>query len=280
MPKSAIKFMIISALAFALLNVFVKNLNQFNVYQVVFFRAAGSLFFTLPFLIKQKIPILGNKKGLLLFRGVFGFTSMTLFFMSLKYMSMGSAVSIRYISPIFAAIFALFLLKEKIKNAQWACFAIAFLGVVILKGFDSQINNMGLLYAVLSAIFSGIVFIIIRKIGNSDHPLVIVNYFMIIATILGGALAINNWITPKGIEWLLLLSLGVFGYYGQFYMTKAFQGAEINQVAPLKYIEVVFTLIIGVIWLEEIYTFWSVLGILLIIAGLTLNVVVKGKRIE
>lgn len=264
--------MIISALAFALLNIFVKSLKHFSVYQIVFFRSIGTLLFTIPLILKKKIPIYGNQKGLLILRGIIGVISMTLFFISLKYITTGSAVSIRYISPFFAAIFALFFLKEKITTPQWFYFLIAFVGVLLLKGFDTQIHNIGLLYALLSAVFTGLVFIIIRKIGTKDHPLVIVNYFMIIAAIIGGILSIPNWIQPIGMEWLILLSIGVFGYYGQFYMTKAFQIKETTLVAPLKYIEVIFTMIIGVIWLDEIYQAWSLIGVLLIITGLTLNV--------
>lgn len=278
MHKKAIFYMTISALAFALLNVFVKKLGDFNVYQIVFFRSIGTLLFTIPYLIKNRISFLGNKRLLLIFRGIVGCIAMTLFFMSLQHLSMGTAVSIRYVSPIFAAFFALFLLKEKIKHIQWLFIIIAFIGVIILKGFDNQINNIGLIYVILSAIFTGFVYIIINKIGAKDHPIVIVNYFMIISAIIGGILAISNWVNPKGIEWLFLLLLGVFGYFGQIYMTKALQTSEINKVVPLKYIEVIFTIIIGVIWLQEIYTLASLLGIVLIIIGLTLNVLVNKRN--
>ena len=277
MLKKAITFMLISALAFTVLNTFVKYLTHFSVYQIIFFRAIGSLVFTIPFLLKHKISILGNKRQLLVLRGVIGLMSMGLFFKSLHYLPVGSSVSMRYTSPIFAALFAVFLLKEKIKNIQWLCFAIAFGGVLILKGFDTQINITGLLYILGSAIFSGLVFIVIRKIKNSDHPVVVVNYFMVICAIFGGVMSINYWITPNGIEWLLLLSLGVSGYYGQLYMTKAFQIAETNKIAPFKYLEVILTMLIGFVWFKEIYTLWSLLGIMLIISGLVLNILIKPK---
>jgi len=270
--------MIISALAFTLLNVFVKYLVGFDTFQIVFFRSIGSLFFTMTFLLKNKISIWGNNRFLLIIRGFVGLTAMSLFFISLKYLTVGSAVSLRYIAPIFATFFALVLLKEKIKHIQWFFLAIAFLGVLILKGFDSQINTVGFLYAIASAFFSGLVFIIIRKIGNREHPLVIVNYFMAIATLVGGVLAIRNWTTPVGIEWLFLLSLGVFGFFGQLYLTKAFQITETNQVAPFKYIEVIMTMLIGLFWFGETYTIWSVLGILLILVGLISNVLVKRNK--
>jgi drug/metabolite transporter (DMT)-like permease len=100
---------------------------------------------------------------------------------------------------------------------------------------------------------------------------------MIISAFIGGILSISDWTTPKGQEWLALLSLGVFGYFAQLYMTKAMQIGETNQVAPLKYIEVLFTIIVGAIWLSETYTLISILGIILIVVGLTLNIAVKKK---
>lgn len=270
--------MIISALAFTFLNVFVKSLNSFSVYQIVFFRAIGSLFFTIPFLLKNKISFAGNKRALLILRSIFGLISMMLFFLSLKYIAMGTAVSVRYIAPIFATVFALLFLKENVKPMQWFYFAIAFLGVLVLKGFDSELQVEGLLYALISACFAGLVYITIRKIGNEDHPVVVVNYFMVISALIGGLLSINHWTNPKGQEWLLLLSLGVFGYFAQLYMTKAMQVGETNQVAPLKYLEVIFSVIIGLVWLKESYTIWSLVGMMLIVLGLTLNVTTKKNR--
>tara|TARA_R110002074_G_scaffold164643_2_gene324435 strand:- start:161 stop:1006 length:846 start_codon:yes stop_codon:yes gene_type:complete len=275
--KQAIKFMFISTLAFACMNSTVKYLSEVSPFQIVFFRSASSLFFTFGFLLKNKIPIIGKNNKLLILRGLVGVTSMTFFFMSIKYLSVGTAVSLRYIAPIFAAIFAVILLKERIKPVQWGFFLMAFIGVVILKGFDSDLDSYGLFLVLLAAVFSGLVYIIISKIGKSEHPVVVVNYFMIIATIVGGVLSINNWVNPVGVEWLLLFLLGVFGYFGQVYMTKAFQIASTNQVAPLKYIEVIFTVLFGLFIFNEVYTLWSILGIVLIIGGLILNVLYKAR---
>jgi len=264
--------MLISTLAFACMNSTVKYLADVSTYQIVFFRSLGSLFFTFGFLLKNKIPIIGKNNKLLIFRAVVGAASMMLFFMSVKYLSIGTAVSLRYVAPIFASIFAVFLLKEKIKWIQWLFFLISLLGVFVLKGFDDQLNTIGLILVMLASVLSGLVYVIISKIGKSEHPIVIVNYFMVFATLLGGVLSINNWVTPVGNEWLFLMLLGVFGYFGQVYMTKAFQTASTNIVAPIKYFEVIYTATFGVFIFGEIYTFWSLFGISLIIGGLILNI--------
>lgn len=270
--------MILSALSFALLNVLIKYLNHFNVFQIIFFRSIGTLIFTIPFILKYKIPFFGNQKILLATRALIGFTAMGLFFASIKFLPVGSAVSIRYVSPIFASFFAIFLLNERVKFSQWICFFVAFFGVVLLKGFSSEMTNIGLMLAILSAIFTGLVFIVIRKIGTNDHPVIVVNYFMLFSAIIGGVLMLQCWIIPNGIEWVILLSLGVFGYFGQVYMTKAVQQSEINAIAPLKYIEVVFTIIIGVIYFDETYTTISVFAIILIISGLYFNTLFKSQN--
>ena len=276
--RKAIKFMLISTLSFACMNIIVKYLSEISAHQIVFFRSLSTLIITTSFLYANKISILGNNKGLLILRGIVGVTSMTCFFMSIKYLPIGTAVSLRYLAPIFAAIFAIYFLKEKIKSIQWLFFGIAFIGVIIIKGFDSQINSYGLLLVLIASVFSGLVYVVINKIGKSEHPVVVVNYFMFIATIVGGVLSIYNWERPKGIEWVLLIALGVFGFFGQVNMTKAFQMASTNQVAPLKYMEVIFSLLLGVFLFGEIYTFWSLLGIALIIGALISNILINSRK--
>ena len=263
--------MIISALAFALLNVGVKYLSNFNVYQIVFFRAFGSLCFTFPFLIKRRISFIGNRVKLLVLRSVFGFIAMALFFSALQLLPTGTAISIRYLAPIFAAFFAVFILRERIKPLQWFYFTMAFVGVVALKGFEFHSFGIGFSLALCSAILTGWVFVIIRQIGDKDHPMVIVNYFMLTSCIISGILCIRHWQHPVGLEWLVLSSLGVSGFIGQIYMTKALQHSRTGFVAPLKYIEVVFTMIAGVLLFAEHYTVLSLVGIALICVSLILN---------
>ena len=276
--NKAILYMIFSAIAFSLMGSVVKYLSTFNVYQVVFFRSVGTLLFTIPLVLKQKVPFLGNNKKWLIIRGITGVISLTCFFQSLNYLAVGTAVSLRYTSPIFAAIFAFIFLKEKIKPIQWVLFLIAFIGVLIIKGFGTDVNSIGLFFVIMSAIFLGIMFILIRKIGDSENPLIIINHFMVMAFVFGGRMSIDCWKNPSSIEWLSLLSLGVFGYVGQLYMTKALQSHETNVIVPLKYLEVVFMIIIGASWFGEVYNLWTLLGVLLILIGLVYNIYLKSKR--
>ena len=69
----------------------------------------------------------GNQKKLLIYSGILGVAAMALFFLGVHYISVGSAVTLRYVSPIFAGVLAVLFLKETIKPLQWVFFLVAFL---------------------------------------------------------------------------------------------------------------------------------------------------------
>jgi drug/metabolite transporter (DMT)-like permease len=149
--------------------------------------------------------------------------------------------------------------------------------VFLIKSYDPSGSNFGVLLVLFAAFFSAVVYILISRIGNRDHPVVVVHYFMLIATTVGGIGSVFFWVAPKTEDLVMMGSLGLFGFFGQLFMTKAFQNAEAHMVAPFKYIEVLFTLIFGVFILREGYNFLHLLGTFLVIIGLVLNVGYKSR---
>ena len=273
--------MLLSTFFFALMNAVIKELNYYSSFQLVFFRSIGSLAFTTLYLKVKNISFWGKKMNFLIYRGLAGVISMTLFFTSVQYISVGSAVTLRYVAPFFAAVLAVIFLKEKIFPLQWLFYIIAFFGVVLIKGFDSSVSVFGVSLAIGAAFFSSIVYILISKIGHQDHPVIVVHYFMLIATLVGGIGSFFNWTMPLSLmDWVLLFLLGILGYFGQLYMTKAFQFGQAYMVAPFKYVEVIFTLSLGFFYFHEVYTLWSLLGTALVIVSLSINVVYKSMKKE
>ena len=276
----AVIFMLLSTLFFALMSSMVKYLNEFGAFQLVFFRSLGTLVFSSTFLIYKKIPILGNQKKLLFFRGFTGTISMVLFFMALHFMTLASAVTLRYTAPLFVALLAILFLGEKIKLIQWVFFGISFVGVVLVKGFDTTVNFLGLGIILFSSLTSAITYILISKIGSKDHYMVIINYFMLTATLVGALGSIYQWKTPQLMEWFYFILLGVFGLIAQILMTQAFQIGPAYKIAPYKFVEVIFSLAFGVLVFLDVYNFYSILGMILIIFGLVLNGVYKRAKLS
>ncbi|MFT4663494.1 MAG: drug/metabolite transporter (DMT)-like permease [Polaribacter sp.] len=267
---------LLATLAFAIMNTFAKELSTFHPLQVVFFRAFGTWIFIFPYMLYNKVPLIGNNVKFLMLRGVVGVISLACFFMAVQMMPLGSAVSIRYLGPIFGAVLAYFYLKEKITLVQWLSFAVSFTGVIVLKGFDLRISTYALLLVLNSALFVGIVFVLLRYLGTREHHLTIINYFMV-TSLFVSLFSMAYWRMPNGAEWIPVVGIGTTGLFGQLLMTKAFQKETTSVLAPFKYMELVYALLIGFFFLGETYEWIPFSGIALIILGMVLNVWGKPK---
>lgn len=269
--------MIISSFAFSLMHLCVKALPHIPVFELVFFRCIVSLVLSFIALKKKSISVLGNNRKVLLARGIFGVTALTLFFITLQNIPLAGAVTIQYLSPIFTALFAIWLLKEKMQNRQWLFFLLAFLGVFLLKGFDisGQISFKFVCIGMLSACFSGLAYNCIRLLRSTEHPLVVVFYFPLVATPIMGVLSFFQWVPPQGLDWAYLILLGIITQVAQIYMTKGIQSDLAGNIMTYKYIGVLFAFTYGYFFFGETYSLMSLFGIFLLLSGVVLNKVFK-----
>ena len=276
MITKGIAFIILATLSFSVMNLIAKDLSTLPAMQVVFFRAFGTFVFVFPYMLYKRISVIGNNPMFLSLRATVGLISLATFFMAIQRMPLGSAISIRYLGPIFGAILAYFFLKERVNVMQWFSFAIAFLGVIVMKGVDLRIDNYSFFLILTSALFVGMVFALIRYLGDKEHFLTIINYFMVFS-IVASLFFIPHWEWPLPSQYFSVLSIGVFGLIGQVFMTRAFQLEEASVLAPFKYMELVFALIFTYFIFGETYPSIAFLGMILIIAGMLLNVFFKNK---
>ena len=274
MITKGIVYILIATFSFAFMNIMAKDLSGFHPMQVVFFRAFGTFIFVFPYMLIKKVSIIGNNPKLLLLRAVAGLTSLSLFFIAIQRIPLGSALSIRYLGPIFGAVFAFLFLKEKIGKWQWVSFVIAFSGVIFLKGFDIRIDFVSLILVIISAVFIGLVFVMLRFLSQRENYLTIINYFMLVSVIVS-LFFFNYWRMPFDNEWYSAIGIGIAGLVGQVFMTRAFQTEETSVLAPFKYMELVYALAMGFFIFGESYTLLPFLGIILIILGMILNVYAK-----
>ncbi|WP_223252721.1 DMT family transporter [Owenweeksia hongkongensis] len=276
--KKAIGYMLISVLGFALMNLTVKFLGRLPATELVLFRSLISIVLTVYFLKRRHIPLFGNQKKYLILRGIFGVIGLTLFFYTLQKLPLGSAITIQYLSPIFTAFFAIFILGEKMYKIQWLFFAVSFAGIAVIKGFDPNISLPLFLMGLGSAVFSGLAYNCVRKVKDTDHPLVVVFYFPLMAVPVMGIISLFNWVTPIGWEWGLLLLMGTLTQIAQVYMTKALQNAEVNEITGLKYLGVIFALGFDFLIFDVQYRPMALVGIAMVLSGVIINIIYKSQK--
>ena len=278
MISKGAKYLVLATLFYALMNVCIKFVFHIPVMEVVLVRCVISLIASYVHLKLIHQPIWGNNKKALILRGLFGMISLTAFFYTLQQIPLASAVTIQYLSPIFTIIFATFIVKEKTKWVQYLFFLISFIGVVFIKGFDTRISFLNLGIGITSAFFSGLAYNMIRKTSTSEHPMVVVFYFPLVAFPFAFIGTTFDFIMPTHTDWIFLLLAGIFTQLGQTFMTIALQQEKASGIVNLQYAGMLFSLILGYFIFKETYPILSLVGMLLIIIGIILNFIYTKYR--
>lgn len=270
-----VRYMLLASFLFSMMNVCVKYVSHIPPVEIILFRSIVSFVVSFWTLKRLGIPVLGTRKGLLIARGVFGITSLILLFTTLHHLPLAHAVLLHYLAPIFTAIIVSVVLKEYIYPVQWLFFLLSFAGIALIKGVDTRMETLYFGMGVVAAFLSGCAYTCIRKLKDSEHPLVIVLYFPMIALPVAGVASVFGWVTPQGWDWLLLLAIGLLTQFAQEYMTRAYQAEEAARVASVNYLGIVYALSFGWLFFDEHINLLVLAGIGMVLAGVMLNISVK-----
>ncbi len=266
-----VKYIIISTIFFALMNVGVKYLTAIPAHEIVLFRGLVSLIVCYLMLRRLKISLWGNNKRLLIYRGLAGTAGLIMYFYTVQNMPLASAVTIQYMSPIFTIILAGIMRQESPRPIQWLFFIVSFAGVVMIKGFDPRVDVMELVIGVSSAFFSGLAYNFIRKLKDYDQPLVVVFYFPMVTVPIIGTYTIFHWVTPNLEELIVLILIGLVTTAAQIDMTKAYQVDKASNISNFNYLGSIYAIVIGLLFFDETIGALAMAGIGLIIFGVYMS---------
>jgi len=265
--------MIIATICLSLMIVFVKYLSHLPVMEIVFFRNL-IIMLTVPLVLtKEKIPIWGINKPLLLLRSVFSGIATITYFYTAKVMLLTDAVTIKQLSPFFILFLANIFLREKINTTKITIFSLAFLGALLVVKPGFRLDIYPTVIALLGTISTAGSHVALRRLRLTDHPLVMVNYFGYVVGMISLGLLLwqGNFIIPDALSLFVLLLLGLAGLGGQFALAKAYQMAPTNLVSLYLYLQIIFGALLGAFFFKEIPDLFSIFGASLIIVSGYLN---------
>ena len=266
-----IKYIFISVIFFALMNVGVKYLKPIPSHEIVFFRALVTLIAGYILIKRQKLNPWGKHKPYLIARGLTGTIALIIYFYTVQNMPLATAVTIQYLSPIFTIIIAGIFLKEPAKPVQWLFFILSFIGVLMLKGFDTRVSLLDLGLGIAAAFFAGLAYNFIRKLKDYDHPLVVVFYFPLVTVPIVGVYMMFHWVNPSPLDWLIMILVGIATTIAQIYMTKAYQAEKAANISNFNYLGTIFALAFGYFLFGELINLPGLIGIGLIIFGVIMS---------
>lgn len=270
--------MFLSTLSFAAANVLVKFLKDIPAMEIVMIRCLIVVAICFAGLRFAGEDWRGNNRKILLLRGIFGTTALGLFFLTLQRIPLANAMTLQYLSPIFTAIIAIFILKETVKFRQWIFYILAFGGVLMIEKFDSRVSYLFLFIGVFSAFCSGVAYNFVRTLRGKEHPLTVVLHFQLVGVIVGFLFTIFDWKTPVGLDWFFLFLIGIFSHFGQVFLTNAFQKERAASVAIINYTGLIYALLIGWFVFGEVQTLQSLFGMFIVVGSVILSLVYSKRQ--
>jgi len=224
----------------------------------------------------KRVLIVNNIK-LLLLRIICGFLGLAMWFLAVAKIDMSLATVLFNTMPLFITILSVIIAREVVGVRRSLAVLTGFLGVVfIILPINGDFNFSGVIYSLLGAIFTGMMFVFIRMLGktNASIPTAIwYNSFGVLVSLIIFFIIENNFynslviLVHKGLPWNYLLALGFLASFQQFCLAESHRYADASALAPFHYLAVPIGIAFGVILFNETITVKFITGAVIIVAS-------------
>ena len=265
-------FILGAALSFAFMNLFVNLAGELPVMQKVFFRnlVSTGVVFVLLLFTKEKFRIKSKECLLWLFlRAAVGFIGVILNFYAIDAIgSISDASILNKLSPFFAILFSVFLLKEKPRAYEVAFVVLAFAGAMFVVKPTFTMQSLPAVSGFLSGASAGFAYSCVRVLGaKGERGLMTVFFFSAFSTLVALPFFVAFYEPMTPFQWASLLLAGVSATGGQFFITAAYRFAPAKEIAVFDYSQVLFAALLGFFFLHELPDVWSFAGYFIIIGA-------------
>ncbi|WP_073508344.1 DMT family transporter [Streptobacillus notomytis] len=262
-------FILLSAIGFSTLQMIVKMLPHVSVSNKLFYRNIVIIFIT-GMLIRSKGMSFRLEKSewkLMAARSIFGILGVMINFYTLKYILLADSTTIQKLSSFIVLILSYFFFNEKFTKVQFLALIISFFGVILIVKPGSSNFSLGYILAILGAFCASFAYICIRAlvIRGRVKPLIIIFYFSLFSTLILLPEVLINRISFDSKTTVLLIGIGIFGAIGQYGITFAYNFAPAKEISVFEYTQVIFSSILGLVFLGEFPDKYSIMGYLIII---------------
>ena len=267
--KKGIICIVLAALFFATMNLFVKLAGDIPSIQKSFFRNLIAAIFALFILMKNKQTISYQRKDIpmLLLRSIFGTLGILCNFYAVDHLLISDASMLNKLAPFFVIICSSIFLKEKANKVQKISIIIAFIGsLFVIKPSLQVLNNINSLVGILGALGAGVAYTCVRQLGKQGvSGAKIVFFFSCFSCLSVVPYLLFNYQAMTMNQFLILLMAGLMAAGGQFSITTAYNYAPGKEISIFDYSQILFAAILGFVFLDQIPDLASIVGYVIII---------------
>lgn len=259
-----------SAFCFATMNMFVRLSGDLPSIEKSFFRNFVAMIISFLMIIRNKDGFRWEKGNstLMFVRAFAGTIGILGNFYAVDHLMLSDATMLNKMSPFFAIIFSIFLMKEKVSLSQALIVLGAFIGALfVVKPTFSNVNLFVAGIGFIGGVGAGLAYTCVRKLGTrGEKGSRIVFYFSLFSCLVTLPYMLFDFHPMTFNQLILLLLAGASAAGGQFAITAAYTYAPAKEISVYDYSQVIFAAIYGFIMFNQIPDAYSFLGYLIIIA--------------
>jgi drug/metabolite transporter (DMT)-like permease len=274
--------MLTSALMFFVLDIIIKMIGpEFRVWDIAFYRWGGGFAVMMIIFSWQGNPFKCNNLKLMVFRSISGCIAFLALTTAIRLAPVSTVMVLFYAFPAFAAVFSYLIFGERISRGEIFCIAAAICGVAVLMDIKLDGNFMGYLLGFIAGAFAGLTVSMIKKLRDTNGPVVIYLYFCL----LGAIVALPPYISKPTIpdsapDWLMIGGIVGTSIVAQIAMNQGFKYCKSWEGGLFLTCEMIFVAFFGIVYLGEPtgWRFWTG-GLLILSSVLILNRVKAGNTV-
>ena len=211
-------------------------------------------------------------------RTLFHIVGIGAMFTSLRYLPLADAIAIAFVMPFIMLLLGHLVLGEEVGRFRILACAVGFIGtLLVIQPNFVEVGPLALLPLLVAVAFA-LFMLVTRAMAKEVDAMAMQAISGLMATavllpamVLFADLPAFGWVRPEGAEWAQIAALGFLGTVAHLLMTGALRHAPSATLAPMQYLEIPISTLVGWAIFSDLPDGLAALGICITIgAGLTI----------
>ena len=243
--------------------------GDFSVFQIVFMRSISSSIIIVPilFYVKNQKNVFAQFQANLI-RIVLSFMAISIQFFTISNIQLAQVSTIGYLRPSIMSIFAYFILSEKQSRGRWLVLIVGFLSILLVFSPEKTSIQFIALLALLGSCCGSLSTIFQKFLSKKFSEIQLMVWYSVGISILSFPFCLYTWKEVSLIELIFMVLTGLLATSAQYFYIKAFRLSQASFLAPIQYFHIIPVLIIGYLIFNEIPSYQTLIGALIIILSL------------
>lgn len=275
---------LIATVGFSLMTFFVRLAGDLPTMEKAFFRNAFALVIAVGTILakREKFEIPKGAKVDVFLRCLFGTTGLIANFYAIDRLNLADANMLNKLSPFFAILISIPILKEKPNRVDLFATIMAFVGALfIIRPSGSNIQLVPSLIGLYGGFGAGTAYVFVRRAsGKGTRTSVIVTCFSLFSCMLTLPFMIFDYVPMEPWQLMFMILAGLAAAMGQFAITSAYKFAPAKSLSVFDYMQVVFATLWGLLFLGEVPVPLSIVGYVIIIGVAFMRWINAHKKVQ